>query len=64
MAHKIDGYTLEMNRDDRGRIVAEVWHDATGKTLGITEVDNYEMGRWWGCKLINTQLEQQKANAS
>ena len=53
MTMKIDGYTLEVNKDDRGAIVAELWHDESGKTVGITEVDNYEMARWWGSKLVN-----------
>lgn len=61
MTIEIEGFTLTADRDDRGRIVAEVYHNESGKTVGITEVDNYEMARWWGSKLINQQQAKQNA---
>ena len=54
MTVEIDGYTLTVKRDDRGRLIAEVCHTASGKTVGSEQVDNYEMARWWGGKLVNS----------
>lgn len=57
---KIDGFTLDISRDDRGRIVAEVWHDESGKTLAITECDTEAAAEHWGKKVI----EQHKATTT
>lgn len=40
MSKRIGAFTLDVNKDDRGRIVAEVWHTESGKTLAISEVDS------------------------
>lgn len=34
------GAVLDVDRDDRGRLVAELWDERSGKTIGITEVDS------------------------
>lgn len=45
-------FTLDINRDDRGRIVAEVWHKTSGKTLAITECDTIADAEHWGRKTV------------
>ena len=45
-------FEAEITRDDGGRIVAEVWHKPSGKTIGITEVETFAAGKWWAEKLI------------
>lgn len=53
MVLNIEGYTLQIYRDDRGRLRSEL-RDKNDGLVEATEVDNYEMGRWWGSKLVNT----------
>lgn len=55
MDRRIGDYTASIRRDDRGRLVAEVWHTESGKTLGITEVDTVEGGWWWAKRLVEMQ---------
>lgn len=52
MEKQIGDFTLEVNKDDRGRIVAEVWHTESGKTLAIEEVDTIPDAEHWAKKTI------------
>lgn len=52
---EIGEFTATVSRDDNGRIVAEIWHTASGKTVGITEVDTIEDGWWWAKKTVEMQ---------
>lgn len=47
-------YAYSVSRDDRGRIVCEVWHKESGKTVGITECNTVANARHWAAKLIST----------
>ena len=49
---KIGEYTLGISKDDRGRLVAEIWHTASGKTLAIQEVDSIAAAEWWAKRAI------------
>ncbi len=49
-------FETSITRDDRGRIVAEVWHKPSGQTVGITEVDTETDGHYWAAKLIEKFL--------
>lgn len=46
-------FALDVARDDRGRIVAEVWHKASGKTVGIREVSGIAEAQRWGNQLVD-----------
>lgn len=50
-------YTATVSRDNRGRVVAELYHTQSGKTIGITEVDTIQDGWWWAKKLADTFQE-------
>lgn len=45
-------YTANVSRDDRGRIVAEVWHTESGKTVGITECATSAEAWHWARKTV------------
>lgn len=64
MDRRIGEYTASVNRDDRGRIVAEVWHNESGKTVGITEVDTIEGGWWWAKKLADSMRPELECTES
>lgn len=51
----IGDFVLDINEDDRGRIVAEVFHRESGKTVGITECDTTRDAKHWGKRLIEMQ---------
>jgi hypothetical protein len=53
MTKQIGDFTLDVNTDDRGRIVAEVWHTQSGKTLGIEEVNTPEDAEHWARNAID-----------
>ena len=46
------GFVLDIDKDDRGRLVAEVWDEASGKTLATVEVDSIGDGEYWAKKAI------------
>ena len=50
--HTLGKYTLSVTKDDRGRIVAEVWDTVSGKTLGITEANSRADALHWAKKTI------------
>jgi hypothetical protein len=56
-------FEISITRDDRGRIIAEVWHKQSGQTVGITEVDTVADGRHWARKLIGQQIERSEAQS-
>ena len=45
-------WVLDVDKDDRGRLVAEVWHTTSGKTLGTTEVESIKAAESWARKAI------------
>lgn len=45
-------YTASITKDDRGALVVELWHTASGKTIGITEVDTEVDGWHWVKKTL------------
>ena len=47
-----NGFVLDVSRDDRGRLVAEIWRKASGKTLAIEEVDSIAQAEHWARKII------------
>ena len=60
MQNEIGEWTFAIYRDDRGRIVAEVWHSLNGKTLAITECDSIPDAKHWAVKIIRQQQEAYK----
>lgn len=48
----IGEYTANVSKDDYGRIVAEVWHTASGKTVGITECATSAEAWHWARKTV------------
>lgn len=55
----IGEYTYSVAQDDRGRIVAEVWHTESGKTLAIEECDTTADAKHWAKKLIEMRTVPQ-----
>jgi len=54
-------YTASITRDDRGRIVAEVWHNESGKTLAISEVNTESDGWHWAKRVIEMRGDGEAA---
>ena len=46
------GFVLDVDKDDRGRLVAEIWHASSGKTLAIEKVDSIAAAEHWAKKAI------------
>lgn len=55
-----DGFVLDINKDDRGRLVAEIWHAESGKTLAIEEVDTITGAEYWAKKAIEIYAEKKQ----
>lgn len=51
-------YTASVCRDDNGRYVAEVWHTATGKEVGIEDAGEFEAAWWTAKRMIDNAMKE------